>query len=331
MIYAHFYRKKLCFACTVDPSRSNMKKGINFFMPTGIRSKIFKFIWKCQFVVGFFKMVKVYDEKLESKLKSISSILHEKGFTTRDILFLFPMDETSKRIYFQTRENGIKLFWKAVFDEDNQKRLFSEFDALQSLTNMSDISFTVSEPRHFITQGNICLSAFVYKDINSKVELSGNQERILVKSFTSFNQIETEQIDIKNSSWWDDSFQEYIPQEIQLNEIETGWAHGDLSAQNVAYNDNDLHVIDWEDFTKDAPIYTDVVRYFTSVEKQRLRGAVRASVVGNLIKHTKVSIKDLCAISIFLISKSSPNKVNLIGFYLNNCIKAYIIEKGKTS
>ncbi|MFT7432993.1 MAG: hypothetical protein ACI9TY_000618 [Alphaproteobacteria bacterium] len=325
MIHAHYYRGKLCFASLEKPSKGSIKLGINFFMPTGLRSKTHKFIWKLKSILGIFSVNKEENKPLTEKLVSISTILQKEGFNSDDIIFLFPMDETSKRIYFQTTYNDDVLFWKSVFDKTNAARLQTEFNTLQEVSQTPDINFTVSKPKKLIVHENICLMSFNYEPTNSRAKLSGSEEDILISRFAQFNQIEKNSMDIKTCSWWNDSLTENIPSKINLKTIDTAWAHGDLSAQNISFTKGKLRVFDWEDFTKDAPLYSDITRYLTSTEKQRFHGAVRAEVIITLMSKTKMSVSSICAVGLFLISKNHTDKPNLIGHYLINCINEYFI------
>lgn len=201
------------------------------------------------------------------------------GSTNAEPVVSFPGQVNRGRFYVNLLSpDGEPLaFAKVSLDAKNDQCLLTEAKTLHHLAGQTIRSFRVPK---ILAEGKFNSHQYlIMQAMPAKAQVVPVVWRpIAERCQTELAGISRRNRRIEELSWWGhfvDKAAEVKPLAEAIDaepdrEIQVCWAHGDFTSRNMCCLGDEVWLFDWENSSSDAPVLTDEVRFFLSMQGRRI-------------------------------------------------------------
>ena len=315
-------------------NKKQMKTTANAFMPSGLRSSTYKQFIKLLASIQCLRIPRRFiSEELEQKLNDIENILSQEYSEDKErgnILYLLPQDTQSQRIYVNHESEKQDIFWKVAFDLDNKNRLEKEFATLTTIHAHNFESFSIPQLYPLIRRNSLLALGMNNLEIRTSKKLTKTKEQKLLRALIELRDAHAKTTIITDTSWWNENTFNEINSKYNIFDCEatdiainTSWCNGDIAPQNLSFVKDSLYILDWEDFSKDAPQLSDTIRYFALKAKQKYGAAPSVKIIEYIQEKANIPIQDILLSALFFKTRDTVNKPNFMADFLFESYSKY--------
>ena len=265
---------------------SNVKQGMEFYVPTTIKGKMYKAAVKKLFRVGLFKNrlgVEIKTIKIDQAIDEYIA----KTFDEENFEVAFYTDETDSvqndKVTIMALGDNPFGYMRLVQSEETRALQKSEFDNIIYLEKKSvkNIPYVIGIEEIEIDGEQFCIRS--EKPINGKFKLSFNKkvvnyiQDIVKKTSVDIAYEETDFYKYVSYLKQDDTDKETNNRQLILeqaieyidknkDELEFAFAHGDYTPWNIRHQNDSIVSFDFEYSKKSMPKYIDIFHFLTQRE-----------------------------------------------------------------